>query len=342
MEQTIAALGRQVLDDTALDRPRICALLEAGLRRPYDLFYWANKVRSKHFGNRVSLCSIIPGRLGGCGEDCKWCAQSVAGTGHLAPPEYARLSDVQAAAGHAAACGAGCFCIVNSGRGPSQGELAAVRDATAALGREHGGQAGVAPGSMHIGASLGELTPQAAGELFAAGTRRYNHNLETSRRFYSRMVTTHSYDNRLATLRAAREAGMQLCCGGIFGLGETWDDRIDLALTLRDEVKPQMSPLNFLNAIPGTALEKQPGLQPMEILTIIAMFRMILPTVDLKIAGGRQVNLRDMQSWVFYVGGTSCLVGNYLTTFGRPVELDLQMLRDLGLEVVPDVLAAAT
>ena len=130
---------------------------------------------------------------------------------------------------------------------------------------------------------------------------------------------------------------MSLCCGGIFGLGESWDDRVDLALTLRDEVHPDVVPLNFLHPIPGTPLEKARPLAPMEILTIIAVFRLVLPRVDLKVAGGREVNLRDMQSWIFHAGATSCLIGNYLTTQGRPAEEDLQMIADLGLAVVKEL-----
>ena len=154
---------------------------------------------------------------------------------------------------------------------------------------------------------------------------------------YARMVTTHAFEDRLATLDAARRAGISLCCGGLFGLGETWDDRIEMALILREKVKPAVVPMNFLNPIPGTPLARAQPLAPMEILRIIAIFRLAMPDVDVKLAGGREVNLRDMQSWAFHAGSTSTMVGNYLTTTGRTAEEDLQMLQDLGLRVVRDL-----
>ena len=146
------------------------------------------------------------------------------------------------------------------------------------------------------------------------------------------MVTTHSYDDRMATLRAARAAGMALCCGGIFGIGETWNDRIELAFTLRDEVKPDGIPLNFFDARPSTPLANAATLSPLECLHIIALFRFVLPTTNIKIAGGRRL-LRDLQSWAFHAGATSLMVGDYLTTTGRDLAMDLQMVTDLGLEL---------
>jgi biotin synthase len=166
---------------------------------------------------------------------------------------------------------------------------------------------------------------------------RYNHNLETSRDFFPKVVTSHSFEDRLGTLAAARGGGLRLCCGGIFGIGESWLDRVDLAVTLRDEVQPDVVPLNFLHPIPGTPLEGASPLPPLEILTIIALFRLAMPEVDLKIAGGREKNLRDLQSWVFYAGGTSTLLGNYLTTTGRPARADLQMVADAGLRIVKEL-----
>ena len=242
-----------------------------------------------------------------------------------ARPVTASPDELLRAAAQAADNGAACFGIVNSGRRPSPADLQTVAQTAAAI---------TAKGRIPPGASVGELDSPAAEALFAAGVRRYNHNLETSRRFYAKVVSTHSYDDRLATLAAARQAGMSLCCGGIFGLGETWEDRVDLAMTLRDEVRPEAVPLNFLHPIPGTPLAGVQPLKPMECLHVIALFRLILPRADIKIAGGRCVNLRDLQSWMFHAGATSCLVGNYLTTLGRDVQADRQMIADLGLRLV--------
>ena len=186
---------------------------------------------------------------------------------------------------------------------------------------------------------MGELDETTAHRLRAAGVVRYNHNLETSRSHFGHVVTTHSYDDRLATLRAARSAGIRLCCGGFFGIGETWGDRLELALTLRDEVKPDTVPLNFLDARPGTPMADTAPLTPLECLRVIAIFRFILPTTNIKIAGGRRL-LRDLQSWVFYAGATSLMVGDYLTTQGREASMDAQMVSDLGLELVNNELVS--
>lgn len=298
-----------------------------------DLLYCACQVRLRHFGRQVSTCSIIAGKFGGCTEDCHWCAQSAGSAASETPPaRRAEMAEIQLASCHAKDHAAGCFCIVNAGRRPSPRDLT---DAAAAAKAVHGCLA-EAQSPMYVSASLGELNDRQAAELAGCGVRRYNHNLETSRRFFPHVVTTHTYDDRLATLDRARRAGMELCCGGIFGLGETWEDRIDLAITLRDQVRPQTVPMNFLHPIPGTKLADAQTLQPREILSIIAIFRLAMPTTDLKIAGGR-ANLRDMQSWIFHAGATSCLVGNYLATAGRPAGDDLAMFADLGLELVPHV-----
>ena len=326
--ERIAEIGQRVLAGERIGRPGARALVEAAGRSPHELLYWADRVRKKHFGDAVVLCAIVPGKVGGCSQDCKWCAQSAAtGPDVSGAPQATSRSDIVAAAGLAARNGAGSFGIVNSGRCPTAAELEAVTDAAKAIGAD-------ARGPKRLCASLGELDDAKAARLAAAGITRYNHNLETSRDFFPHVVTSHTYDDRLATLRAARNAGLSLCCGGIFGLGETWDDRIDLALKLRDEVAPDVVPLNFLHPIPGTPLETATPLHPMEILSIIAVFRLLLATVDIKVAGGREVNLRGLQSWIFRAGATSCLIGNYLTTPGQDAAADLQMIADLGLRVV--------
>ena len=323
-------MGRRVLAGERFDRPDILRLVQAAKDEPLDLLHWAARVRTRRFGNAVKLCAIVPGKLGGCGEDCRWCAQSGACGAEAAKPSRTGLADIRNAAGQAAACGAASFGIVNSGRRPSARDLEEVAGAFGAIRRD-------GKWNLQCCASLGELTDAQARRLVAAGITRYNHNLETSRRFFPQVVTTHTYEDRMRTLVAAREAGLSLCCGGIFGLGETWEDRIDLALALRDEVGPDVVPMNFLHPIPGTALEKATPLPPMEILSIIALFRLVLPGADLKIAGGREANLRDLQSWMFHAGGTSCVIGNYLTTCGRKAQEDLQMIRDLGLRVVREL-----
>jgi biotin synthase len=327
VNKTIADMAQRVLQGGRLGRADLLTLVDFSRNDLHDLLYWAWRVRFARFGRRVRLCSIIAGKLGGCGENCRWCAQSAAKD---AKPEYATIGQILQTAQvahdrHAAGIG-----IVNSGRRPNQAELQTVIDAAAEIRRRHGDE-------IYVCASLGELTPDQASRLAGAGVQRYNHNLESSRRFYPSVVGSHSYDDRLATLANARQAGMKLCCGGIFGLGETWEDRVDLALTLRDEVGPEIVPLNFLHPIVGTPMEHVTPLAPTEALAIIAIFRLAMPEVDLKIAGGRESNFRSMQSWIFHAGATSIITGGYLTTPGQGSDADLRMIQDLGLEIVSDL-----
>ncbi len=340
MDRLIGELGRRVLDGERLGRPDLLGLAAAGEKHPYDLMYWADKARTSRFGSAVKLCSIVPGKLGNCGEDCKWCAQSAIcadteaetkKTKKSKKTKYASIDEIFSAAQGAMQVGSASLGIVNSGRCPSKRDLDAIAGAVARIKSDSGG--GPAE-NLEICASLGELTDAQARRLTEAGVARYNHNLETSRTFYPRVVTSHDYDGRVRTLATARRAGLSLCCGGIFGLGETWDDRIDLAIAIRDEISPEVVPLNFLHPIPGTPLENSMPLRPVEILSIIAVFRLAMPHVDIKIAGGREKNLRSLQSWIFYAGATGCMVGNYLTTSGRAAEDDIRMIGDLGLRIV--------
>jgi biotin synthase len=334
VESTLANLARRAEDGQTLSRDDLLALVMESTARPEELIYWAGRVREAHFGRCVKLCSIVPGRLGACGEDCRWCAQSLAwpagaSCGGSDPGRRTPTAKIVEAAREASRNQAAHLGIVNSGRAPSDADIDAVIAAAAAIGTDPACTA-------NLCASLGQINRPQGQRLAAAGFRRYHHNLETSRRFFPRMVSTHTYDDRLATLAAARYAGLEVCSGGILGLGESWDDRVDLALTLRDAVGPVAVPLNFLHPIPGTPLESASPMPPMEILCVIAIFRLAMPATDIKIAGGRGVNLRDLQSWVFAAGATSLMVGDYLTTTGRNAAQDLQMVGDLGLGVVGD------
>ncbi|MBM3823442.1 MAG: biotin synthase BioB, partial [Verrucomicrobia bacterium] len=187
-------------------------------------------------------------------------------------------------------------------------------------------------GAVRPDASLGLIkSANVANRLKAAGLECYGHNLESSRRFFPEQCSTHTYDERLETLRLLKQAGIKICSGGILGMGETREDRVDLALALR-EAGAHVVPINILNRIPGTPFADLPPLEPMEILKTIAVFRFLLPRQEIMIAGGRTVNLRDMQSMVFMAGASALMVGNYLTTLNQSVEKDLKMLQDLGLD----------
>jgi biotin synthase len=189
-----------------------------------------------------------------------------------------------------------------------------------------------ASGKTRPDASLGIIRKQSVAQRLAdAGVECYNHNLETSRRFFPEICTTHSYDERVQTIRYLKEAGIKICSGGILGMGETREDRCDLAFSLR-EIGAQFVPINILNPIPGTPFSHLKPLMPLEVLQMIACFRFVLPEAEIMIAGGRVVNLRDLQSMIFMAGASAMMVGNYLTTVNQPVEKDLQMIRDLGLD----------
>ena len=322
--EQIGSLAKRVLGGHEVTRQEamwLCAVEGDDL---YDLFYWANKIRIRFVGRQVKFCSILAAKVGACSEDCGYCSQSKHYQTHITP-EKLTVEDMFGAAGEAAANGASSFGIVNSGRGPTDREL----DWMEPFFKSTAGQ-----GKIRPCATLGELTPEQAQRLKGMGVQRINHNLETSRRHFPEVVSTHSYEDRLRTLRVAKAAGLSLCSGGIFGMGERWEDRVDIAIELRD-IGVDVVPINFLNAIQGTPLYgKRPPMAPMEALKIIALYRFILPDKELKIAGGREKILRDMQSWIFFAGGSSFLIGNYLTTYGRQPEDDHQMLRDLGLPFV--------
>lgn len=333
MHQHVAELAGRVLSGRQLYRDDAVRLARLEDEYLWDLLYWANRIRLRFVGPRVSLCAIAPARIGGCTEDCRFCAQSA--RYHTPLPARRRLTDEEiiSAARRATADGAGSFGLVASGRRLSPSEL---RDWLGPLLRRLSAEM-----TIRLCASVGGLDRDSAAFLRDCGVRRINHNIETSERHYPNIVTTHTFAERLATLDAAREAGLSLCCGGIFGIGETWDDRIDMLLTLR-RINPDVVPVNFLNAIPGTPLEHTPRLPPLECLRIIAICRFVLPDREIKVAGGREVCLRDLQSWMFHAGASSTMIGNYLTTAGRPPEQDLQMLADLGLTRTPTSLPART
>ena len=292
----------------------------------YDLFYAAHKVRRHFHGNRVTFCSIVASKFGKCSEDCKFCAQSAHFDTGITSHAMMDKDEVKSVCTDSRDRGASAFGIVNSGRGPNQKEWPKIMDAIEGMKEVEG--------ICHC-ATLGELSQSQAHDLKKAGIRRVNHNLETSKEYYPEIVTTHAWTDRVRTLKFAREAGLELCSGCIFGMGESIDDRVSVAFSLR-ELNPEVCPINFLNPIEGTPLEAVGKLRPMEILKIVAVMRLILPRTDLKVAGGREKNIRDLQSWVFYVGGTSAIIGNYLATFGRKNEDDLRMIEDLELTWADD------
>jgi biotin synthase len=319
----IAALADRVIAGELVTRAQAEAIAAMPPARLPELFSAASRIREHHHGNRVRCCSIVSAKTGRCGEDCGFCSQSAHFKTHVQGQALLEDAQVLDAAAQAAADGAESFGIVNSGYGPTDAEIdrwgatvRRIRDA----------------GRTRACASLGVVSAEQAERLAAFGVQRYNHNLQTSRRHFPAIIRTHSYDDRLGALRNLKAAGISLCSGALFGMGETWADRIDLAFELRD-LGVDVVPLNFLIAIDGTRLQGTEPLPAMECLHIISLYRFCLPGQEIKIAGGRETNLRDLQSWIFLAGANSFLIGNYLTTCGRSPEADRQMVRDLGLEL---------
>ena len=326
-EQTterIAEIAQSVLSGQPITRDQATELCQADGDALYDLYFWANKIRIKFVGRYVKFCSILASKVGACSEDCGYCSQSKHFDTHVTPAK-APVDEMFQATAEAASNGASSFGLVNSGRGPTEADLDWMEPFFRKTADE---------GTIRPCATLGELTEDQATRLKDMGVMRVNHNLETSRRFFSNVVSTHTYDDRVRTIKIAKDAGLSICSGGIFGMGEVWDDRLDIAFELR-ELGADVVPVNFLNAIQGTPLyEKQPPLEPLEALKILAIFRFILPDREIKVAGGRETILRDMQSWIFFAGASSFLIGNYLTTFGRTAAQDHQMMQDLGVPYV--------
>ena len=293
---------------------------EAGFE---ELLFHANRIRERFHGNVVHLCSIISARSGACSEDCSFCAQSARHGTDINVHPLVSGDEMLEAAQTAAAIGADSFGVVTSGESACKHK--ADFDAICSAARKIGDATNAA-----ACVSIGTLSPENAEQLAAAGVRRINHNLETSARFYPQICTTHPHARRVETVKNAKAAGLEVCCGGIFGLGETWEDRVDLALQLRG-LGVDAVPINFLNPIPGTPLGGRPPLEPREALRIIAVYRFLHPTKEIKVCGGREVTLRDLQSWMFRAGASGTMLGDYLTTKGRSADDDLRMLADLGL-----------
>ena len=313
--------AERVLEGQSLGRAEALALLAAARDDPWPLLFAADRIRRRFRGRTVRLCGIAAVKLGRCGEDCRWCAQSAHWSTDLVPRGLPPADQLLAAARAAAASGAGHFGLVSSGGRLSEDERREVCRIAGRIRRETG---------LAVCGSFGALSADEARALADAGFVRYNHNLETSARHFPRVCTTHTYEDRMRSARAAVAGGLELCSGGIFGVGEDDADRVDLALAIRD-LGPEVVPLNFLHPIPGTPLADAAPLAPLEILAIVALFRFVLPDRTIKLAGGRERNLRDLQALMFMAGADSAMIGNYLTTAGRPVAEDLAMIRDLGL-----------
>ena len=323
--QRIAGLGELILGGGRITRDDALFLFNLETSADiHDLLSWSNRIREYFKGNKIHLCSIVNAKAGACSENCSFCAQSAHfQTGSpkygFVDPEPVEEAATEANQNHVTAVG-----LVAAWKGLNEGPmLDEVCDRIAEL---------KAGGKTRPDASLGIIKSQkVADRLKEAGLECYGHNLESSRRFFPQTCSTHTFEDRLDTIGYLKKAGIKICSGGIIGMGETREDRCDLAFTLK-EIGANVVPINILNPIPGTPFADKPRLPVMEILKTIACFRFILPRQEIMIAGGRTMNLRDAQSMIFMAGASALMVGNYLTTLNQPVEKDLQMLKDLGLD----------
>ncbi|WP_341514480.1 biotin synthase BioB [Rhodococcus qingshengii] len=312
LERGVGLTESQVLDVLRLDDDRL-----------EDLLALAHDVRMKWCGPEVEVEGIISLKTGGCPEDCHFCSQS----GLFQSPVRAAWLDIPSlveAAKQTAKSGATEFCIVAAVRGPDARLLAQVAAGIEAIRNEV---------DIQIACSLGMLTQEQVDQLAAMGVHRYNHNLETSKSHFPNVVTTHSWEERWNTLRMVREAGMEVCCGGILGMGESLEQRAEFAANLA-ELEPDEVPLNFLNPRPGTPFGDLDVLPASEALRSVAAFRLALPRTILRFAGGREITLGDLGAKQGILGGINAvIVGNYLTTLGRPAEKDLDLLVDLQMPI---------
>ena len=323
------ALAERVLAGGELDRAEARAVLESDDADLLDVLAAAWRVRHRHFGTTVQLFFLMNAKSGLCPEDCGYCSQSKVSEAEI--PRYNLLSEPKLldAARLAAERQSKTFCIVISARGPTQREIDFVCQVTPKIKAAHG---------LNVCACLGLLTPEQARQLAAAGVDKVNHNLNTGEGHYEKICTTHTYQDRLDTLRNVRQAGLQLCSGGILGMGERPEDMVSMAMELRS-LKVESIPLNFLHAIDGTPLEQKEYLSPRDCLRALSMFRMVNPSSELRIAGGRERHLRALQPFGLLVAN-SIFVGDYLTTKGQAADEDYQMIRDMGLEITEEAMAA--
>ena len=284
----------------------------------------AHRIRENYFGDRIDLCSIINAKSGRCSENCSFCAQSAHHQTNAPTYPLKTVAEMVQGAYQAQSEGNHCYGIVTSGTSIEPGEefeqiLTAIRE----IKRQT---------KIDPSASLGILDISNARALAAAGCKTYHHNLETARSFFPQICTTHEYEEDLNTVRNAKAAGMEVCCGGIFGLGESLEQRVEMGLTLR-ELAVDSVPLNFLNPVPGTPLQNFDLLTPMDCLRIICLYRYLLPDKRITVCGGREINLREFQSWIFMAGASGTMVGNYLTTTGRDRDIDLQMIKEAEVTI---------
>jgi biotin synthase len=308
-----------------LSKKEAVELINLPDEKSFDLIFEAGRAARKYKGNKVKLCSIVNARSGKCSENCMFCAQSAHHKAKIDVYPLISSGDIVGAAKNAVKeSRSTCFGIVTSGKGiGTDRDVAVICDAVKKI------KSGL---KVNRCVSSGILTKDQLKRLKDSGLKKFHHNLETSKSFFPKMCTTHTFEDRVMTVKAAKSLGLDVCSGGIFGLGETPAQRVELAFQLK-ELDPVSIPINILNPIKGTRGEKLPVMMPLEVLRLLAVYRLIFPEKDIGIFGGREISLRSLQPLMFLGGANMTLIGNYLTTTGNSPQTDLQMIKDLGLKI---------
>ena len=316
------SLADEVLAGNPISRDDALSILRAPDLDVLSILAAGYRIRHRHFGNTVQLYFLMNAKSGLCPEDCHYCSQSKISDAPVPKYNILKRDELLEGARLASERGAKTYCLVISARGPNEREMNAVERIVPEIKDKYG---------LDICACLGLLNRDQADRLKACGVDRVNHNLNTSEEYYSEICTTHTYADRVQTLHHVRDAGMEMCSGGIIGMGEKPDDIVSMAMDLRD-LGVQSIPLNFLNAIEGTPLQQTENLTANDCLRALAMFRFVNPDRELRISGGREIHLRSLQPLGLYVAN-SLFVGDYLTTKGQAPQADYEMIRDMGFEV---------
>lgn len=311
-----------IISGIPLTREEACRLAAAGPETLHELFEAAENIRKTFIGSGIDLCAIVNAKSGACPEDCAYCAQSSKSSSEVEIYPFIGKDAVIRQALEARRGGVRRFSIVTSGKKPGKKDMKAIAETLEEIKKA----------GLGVCASLGLLDKDELSYLRDHGLDRCHNNLEASEHFFPSICSTHSYREKIRTLESARSIGLSLCSGGIFGMGESWRDRIDLAFALRD-LDVDSAPINFLNPIKGTRLDHLQPLMPDEALKVISIFRFILPQKEIRVCGGRIQTLGDSHSMIFTAGADSVMTGNYLVTTGRTFEDDLMMLKTGGLQL---------
>lgn len=320
---TFETLADQVLNGYILTDVEALSILESHDEDLLQLLHASYKIRKYYYGNKVKLNMIMNTKSGLCPENCGYCAQSIVSKAPIEKYSMMKREEIIAGAQRAADLNAGTYCIVASGRGPADRELDIVVDSVKAIKAKHE--------HMTVCACLGILKPEQASRLKEAGVDRYNHNINTSAAHHDQITTSHTFDDRVNTVELAKQSGISPCSGVIVGMRETNYDVISMARSLH-AMDADSIPVNFLHAVDGTPLENTAELTPRYCLKVLCLFRFMNPTKEIRISGGREVNLRSLQPFGLYPAN-SIFIGDYLTTEGQESNRDCQMLEDLGFEI---------